>query len=164
MTKTETLNVEAKGELEIVMTRVFDAPRPLVFQAWTKPELIQRWLLGPDGWTMPVCEVDLKVGGAYRYVWRKESGGREMTSGGFFREIVVPTRIVCTEKFEEPWYPGESVVATDFVDQGGQTLVTMTMKYDSKETRDAVMKSGMDNGVAVSYDRLEAMLKAGLGK
>ncbi len=162
MTKTEMLGVEAKGELEILMTRVFDAPRHLVFRAWTKPELIQRWLLGPDGWKMPICEVDLRVGGAYRYVWRKDVDGREMTSRGFFREVVVPERIVCTEAFDDPWYEGESLVTTDFADQGGQTLVTMAMKYSSKETRDAVMKSGMESGVAVSYDRLEAMLKAGV--
>jgi uncharacterized protein YndB with AHSA1/START domain len=158
MPKTETLTVAAKGELEIVMTRVFDAPRSLVFEAWTKPELIQRWLLGPDGWSMPICEVNLVPGGSYRMVWRKDAGGKEMTSRGTYREVVRPERIVCTETFQDPWYVGESVVTTEFADREGRTEVTMTMKYGSKEARDGVLKSGMESGVAVSYDRLEALL------
>src|SRR5678816_1374350 len=118
MPKTETLTVAAKAELEIVMTRVFGAPRSLVFEAWTKPELIQRWLLGPHGWSMPICEVNLVPGGSYRMVWRKDSGGKEMTSRGTYREVVRPERIVCTETFEDPWYVGESLVTTEFADRG----------------------------------------------
>jgi uncharacterized protein YndB with AHSA1/START domain len=158
MPTTESLTVAAKGDLEIVMTRVFDAPRPLVFEAWTKPELIRRWLLGPDGWSMPICEVDLRPGGAYRMVWRKDFGGKVMTSRGTYREVTRPERIVATETFDDPWYQGESLVTTEFADQKGKTSVTMTMKYASKEARDGVLKSGMDSGVAVSYDRLEALL------
>jgi len=88
MTNPETLKVTAPGDREIVMTREFNAPRRMVFDAFTKPELVKQWLLGPPGWSMPVCEIDLKVGGAYRYVWRRDSDGTEMGMGGVYREIV----------------------------------------------------------------------------
>src|SRR5678816_4821424 len=97
------LQITTRGDRELVMARVFDAPRHLVFEACSKPELVRRWLLGPDGWSMPVCEIDLRVGGSYRYVWR-HSDGREMGMGGVYREIIVPERIVATEKFDEAWY------------------------------------------------------------
>ena len=92
-----TLKVTARGEREIVIERGFEAPRQLVFDAYTKPELIRKWLLGPEGWTMPVCKVDLRVGGKYRYVWRNQHG-MEMGMGGEYREIVVPERIVFHRK------------------------------------------------------------------
>jgi uncharacterized protein YndB with AHSA1/START domain/effector-binding domain-containing protein len=137
------------------MTREFDAPRPLVFEAFTRPELVKRWLLGPPGWSMPVCEIDLKVGGKYRYEWKKESKGTTMGVSGVYREISAPAKIVHTERFDESWYPGECVVTTVFAEQGGGTAVTMTMLFESREARDGVLKSGMESGVAVSYDRLE---------
>jgi len=105
MTNTGTLKVTTPMEREIVMTRVFDAPRRLVFDALTKPELLRQWLLGPPGWSMPVCEIDLRVGGAYRYLWRGPDG-IEMGTRGVFREIAAPERLVATEKFDQPWYPG----------------------------------------------------------
>src|SRR6185436_4425606 len=95
--------------------RDFNAPRELVFEAFTKPELVRRWLLGPPGWTMPVCEIDLRVGGAYRYVCRK-AGAADMGMGGVFREIVPPGRVVATEKFDESWYAVEAVDTTVFVE------------------------------------------------
>jgi uncharacterized protein YndB with AHSA1/START domain len=155
----ESFTLTTRGDLEIVMTRVFDAPRTLVFDAMTKPELVKRWLLGPDGWSMPVCEIDLRVGGAYRYVWRRDRDGSEMAMGGMFREIVVPERIVATEKFDEPWYPGEAVNTTVLVQQGAKTLLTQTTMMQSKEARDAVVKSGMARGVVASYNRLEEILE-----
>ena len=160
MKNSGTFKVTAPGEREIVMTRVFDAPRTLVFDAFTKPELVQRWLLGPDGWTMPVCEIDLRIGGAYRYLWRREADGTEMGLGGVFREIVAPERIVHSEKFEQPWYPGQALVTTALTEQAGRTTVSMKILYESREIRDAVLKSGMERGVAVSYDRLEEILAA----
>jgi uncharacterized protein YndB with AHSA1/START domain len=126
----------------------------------TKPELVKRWLLGPDGWSMPVCEIDLRVGGAYRYVWRRDRDGSEMAMGGMFREIVVPERIVATEQFDEPWYPGEAVNTTVLVQQGAKTLLTQTTMMQSKAARDAVVKSGMARGVVASYNRLEEILEA----
>jgi uncharacterized protein YndB with AHSA1/START domain len=153
-----TLQVTTRGEREIVMTRVLDAPRTLVFDAFTKPELVRQWLLGPPGWSMPVCEIDLRVGGKYRYVWRRDKDGTEMGMGGVYREVVIPERIVSTEEFDEAWYPGEAVGTLVLVEQDGKTTVTQTVLYESRETRDAVLKSPMESGVAASYDRLEELL------
>jgi uncharacterized protein YndB with AHSA1/START domain len=139
------------------MTRVFNAPRQLVFGALTKPELVKQWLLGPPGWTMPVCEIDLRVGGAYRFQWRGTDGA-EMGTRGVFREIAPPERFVATERFDNPWYPGESLVTYLLVEQGGKTTLTLTVLYESREARDGVLKSGMEKGVAMSYDRLEQLL------
>ena len=158
LTSARGLTVTAHGEREIVMTRVFDAPRALVWEAHTKPELVQRWLLGPDGWSMPVCEIDLRVGGKYRYVWRKDSDGTEMGMGGVYREVAAPERIVSTEVFDEAWYPGEAVGTLVLIETDGKTTLTQTMLYVSREARDAILKSPMESGVATSYDRLEAIL------
>ena len=144
------------------MTRVFDAPRRLVFDAHTKPELVKRWLLGPPGWSMPVCEIDLRVGGKYRYVWRRDQDGTKMGMGGVYREIVAPERLVATEKFYEARYPGEAVDTLVLVEQDGRTILTQTMLLESREARDGVLKSGMEQGVAASYDRLAELL-ASLG-
>jgi uncharacterized protein YndB with AHSA1/START domain len=152
-----TFRVTTPTEREIAMTRVFDAPRRLVFDALTKPELVKRWLLGPPGWSMPVCEIDLRVGGAYRYVWR-HTNGKEMGMGGVYREIVPQERLVCTELFDEAWYPGESLITTTLVEQGGRTTLTTTILYVSQDARDGVLKSGMESGVAESYDRLAELL------
>ncbi len=157
MKNTGTLKLTTPIDREIAMTRVFDAPRRLVFDAFTKPELVKHWLLGPPGWTMPVCEIDLRVGGAYRYVWR-DANGKEMGMGGIYREIVPQERLVCTELFDEAWYPGESLTTTTLAEKDGRTTVTTTMLYVSQEARDAVLKSGMERGVAASYDRLERLL------
>lgn len=152
------LKLTTRGEREIVMTREFNAPRRLLFDAFTKPELVKQWLLGPPGWSMPVCEIDLKVGGKYRYVWRQDSDGTEMGMGGVYREIVAPERLVSTEKFDEAWYPGEAVGTIVLSENGGKTSVTQTILYESREARDAVLKSGMEQGLAASYERLAEML------
>src|SRR5713101_1818807 len=131
MKNTEGLKVTTRGDREIVMTRDFDAPRRLVFDALTKPELVKQWLLGPPGWSMPVCEIDLRVGGTYRYVWRN-TNAKEMGMGGVFREIVVPERIVNTEKFDEAWYPGEAVGTAVLIERGGMTTLTQTVLYVSQ--------------------------------
>lgn len=160
MKSTGNLKITARGDREIIMTRDFDAPRKLVFDAFTKPELVKRWLLGPDGWSMPICEIDLRVGGAYRYVWQRDKDGTKMGMGGVFREIVTPERIVCTEKFDEAWYPGEGLNTTALTEAGGKTTITQTLLYVSREARDGVLKSPMEQGVAASYDRLENVLSA----
>jgi uncharacterized protein YndB with AHSA1/START domain len=157
MTNSGTLKLTTPTAREITMTRVFDAPRRLVFEAFTKPELVRQWLLGPPGWTMPVCEIDLRVGGAYRYVWRNAKG-KEMGMGGIYREVVPQERLVCTELFDEAWYPGESLVTTILTERDGRTTLTSTMLYVSQEARDGVLKSGMERGVVASYDRLETLL------
>jgi uncharacterized protein YndB with AHSA1/START domain len=163
MTNAGALMVTTPSDRAILMTRLFDAPRRLVFEAFAKPELVQRWLLGPDGWSMPVCEIDLRVGGGYRYVWRKDRTGEQMTLTGTFREILPPERLVHTERFEDPWYPGEAVITTVFEEQGGRTTMRQTMLLISREARDAVLKSGMETGVERSYQRLEEQL-AGMTK
>jgi len=152
------LKVTMPSDREIAMTRMFDAPRTLVFDAHTKPELVKRWLLGPPGWTMPVCEIDLRVGGKYRWLWRSDNDGSTMGIGGVYRQIVAPERIVTTERFDESWYPGEGLNTLVLVEQGGRTTLTQTMRYESKEARDAVLKSGMEQGVEASYDRLAELL------
>jgi len=154
---TETLKVTTPSDREIAMTRVFDAPRHLVFEAITKPELLKKWLLGPPGWTMPVCEIDLKVGGAYRFLWRT-ADGIEMWIRGVYREITPPERFVATEKFDQPWYPGEALITNVLTEQGHKTILTLTVRYESKEARDGVLKTGMQKGVAASYDRLAELL------
>jgi len=154
----ESFKVSTPTDREIEVRRDFNAPRQLVFEAFTKPELVRRWLLGPDGWTMPVCEIDLRVGGAYRYVWRKESTGAEMGMGGVFREVARPSRLVATEKFDDAWYPGEAVDTTVFEETGGITKVTLTVLYESKEARDTATRSGMEQGMIAGYDRLEQVL------
>ena len=158
MNNSKTFNITAHGDREIVVTRVFHAPRRLVFDAYTKPELLKTWLLGPDGWSMPVCEIDLRAGGKYRYVWRNDRDGREMGMGGIYREVVTPERIVATEVFDEAWYPGEAVDTITLVERDGKTTLTQTILYNSRETRDAVLKSPMQTGMAASYDRLEKFL------
>ena len=159
MNNPGNLKLTTRGDREIVITRVFDAPRKLVFDAFTKPELVKQWLLGPDGWSMPVCEIDLKVGGKYRYVWRRDTDGTEMGMGGGYREIVAPERVVATEKFDQSWYPGEAVGTFVLVEQGGKTTLTQTILYESREARDGVLKSGMEKGVVASYDRLAKLLE-----
>jgi uncharacterized protein YndB with AHSA1/START domain len=158
MKNSGTFTISARGDREIVVTRKFDAPRELVFDAYTKPELVRRWLLGPDGWSMPVCEIDLRAGGKYRYVWKQDNGGQEMGMGGVYREVVWPERFVATEVFDEAWYPGQAVDTIVFTEHAGKTTMTQTILYDSRETRDAVLKSPMQKGMAMSYDRLEGFL------
>jgi len=157
------LQVTTPSEREIAMTRVFDAPRSLVFDAWTKPELLKRWLGVRGGWTFVVCEVDLKVGGSYRFVWRGPSG-TEMGMGGVYREIVRPERLVATEKFDDPWYEGEALDTLVLVEHGGKTTATTTVLYESREVRDAVLKTPMLTGVAESYDKMAEVLASRVGQ
>ena len=156
--ETGKLRVAAEGDREIVMTREFNAPKKMLFDAWTKPELLKRWLAGPEGWTMTVCEIDLQVGGSYRYEW-KHKNGQQMGMGGVYREVIPNERIVATEKFDESWYPGGAVVTTTLSERGGRTTVETKVTYDSKEARDGVLRSPMDTGVAASYDRLEKLVE-----
>lgn len=158
MTIAATLQLTTPTDREIVMTRVLAAPRALVFEAFTTPALLKRWLLGPPGWSMPVCEVDLRVGGRYRYEWRNDGDGTTMGMGGVYRELAAPERIVSTERFDQAWYPGEGIGTLVLVERDGRTTATHTMLYESKAARDAVLKSGMERGVAAGYDRLDVLL------
>ena len=151
------LKVTTPSDTDIEMVRVFDAPRRLVYDALTKPELVSRWLGVFGGHTMPVCEIDLRVGGKYRYVWTMPEGGL-MGMGGVFKEIVPHERIVVTEKFDDAWYPGEAVNITTLAEKGGRTTMSLLVRYESKDARDAVLKSGMETGVDASYDTLDGVL------
>jgi len=155
-TATKTLQVTTRGDREIVMTRVFDAPRTLVWDAFTKPELLQRWLYGPTDWSLPICEYGQNAGDRYRYVWHS-SKGAEMAAGGVIREIVPPERLVVTERFDEAWYPGEAVITITLSETNGQTTLTQTLSYESRAARDLVLKSGMEVGLGMSFDRLEKL-------
>jgi uncharacterized protein YndB with AHSA1/START domain len=153
------LRVVPKSDREIQITRDFNAPRKLVFDAYTKPELVRKWLFGPPGWTFDVCEIDLRVGGKYRYVWRMPPD-TVMGMGGVYREIKAPERIVSTEKFDDPWYPGEAIGTVVMTESGGKTLVTTTLVYESQEIRDGVLKSPMESGMGMSYDRLAQLVES----
>lgn len=154
MKNTGTLKITTPNDNEIVMTRVFNAPRKLVFDAFTKPELMKRWF-GPHGWSLDVCEIDLKVGGGFRFVLVGPDGVR-MGMRGVYREINAPAGSVHTESFDD--YPGESTVTSVFTEDNGKTTLTATVSYPSKEIRDLVIQSGMEHGAAESYDKLAALL------
>ncbi|WP_437605425.1 SRPBCC family protein [Sorangium sp. So ce834] len=152
----DSFQVTTPSEQEILMTRLFNAPRHLVFEAMTKPEHVKRWwgCLG-TGYSVPVCEIDLRPGGAWRFVNRHPHG--EAAFHGEYKEITPPSRLVYTEIFE--MYPDTvSLVTSVFTDEGGKTRVTTTTRYPSKEVRDAVIASGMEHGAALSYDRLEDLV------
>jgi uncharacterized protein YndB with AHSA1/START domain len=153
------LKVAPRGEREIVMTRVFDAPRRLVFDAWTKPELLMRWFGGPREWSLTCCEIDLQVGGAYRFVTTRRTDGKEMGWGGIYREIAAPERLVFTERFDEHWYPGDALITCLFTEENGMTTFTTINLHQSQESRDAVLRSPMEKGVAESYRRLDEFLE-----
>ena len=153
---SDTFKVTTPSEQEIRLTRLFDAPRQLVFEAMSKPEHVRRWWgqLG-EGYSVPVCEIDLRPGGRWRFVNRHPKG--EAAFHGEYREITPPSRIVFTEIFED--FPdGVSVVTAELTDEGGKTRLTATVRYPSKDVRDMVMASGMATGAGISYDRLEDLV------
>lgn len=156
MKNTGTLAVATPTPKSIVLTRVFNAPRELVLDAFTKPELLKRWF-GPRGWSLIVCEVDFRVGGGFRFVLRSPEGN-QMGMRGTYREIDASYRSVHTESFDD--LPGESEVITELTERDGKTVLTATITYTSREIRDAVIRSGMEHGAAESYDRLAELLES----
>jgi uncharacterized protein YndB with AHSA1/START domain len=156
------IEVTTPNDRQVVTRRAFDAPAKLVFDCHTKPELVQRWLVGPPGWTMPVCEIDLKVGGAFRYRWRKDDGSSEFGMVGTYREIAAPKRIVNTQQFDDGVMPegGDSLITTVFEEKSGKTTVTLTMLFPSKAARDGATATGMTDGMEQSYQKLEKVLAA----
>ena len=157
MNRMGTMQVATPTEKEIIVTRIFDAPRQLVFDAHTKPELLKRWLNGAPGWSLVICEVDLRVGGKYRYVWRGPNG-EDMGMGGTHLEVVVPERLVVTQLFDQDWTGGEVIGTLTLTEQNGQTTLTNALIYSSKEARDAVLRTPMDKGMSLGYDQLETLL------
>ena len=155
--KTSATTFTTPSDREIQMTRVVDAPRRLVFDAWTKPEHVRQWMLGPDGWSMPVCEIDLRPGGSWHFVWRREDGS-EMEMRGVYKEIEPPERIVNTESWGADW--PETLNTMVLTEEDGKTTITCTMLYPSKEARDAALQTGMKDGASKSFDRLAAYLRS----
>lgn len=153
----DKLNITTPSDKELEWIREFNASRKLVFNALSKPELIRRWLLGPEGWTMPVCEVDFRVGGRYRYVWRNLQKD-DMGMGGIFKEIIQFEKIVSTEKFEQSWYSGDAISTVTLTEQDSKTILKTNMLYESKVSRDAVLNSGMEQGLVDGYNRLAQVL------
>ena len=149
----KTLKITTPSDLEIAMTRVFDAPRHLVFDAMTTPEHVKRWFECAE-FALPVCEIDLRAGGAYRFIMRS-SDGVDSTLRGIYREVARPERVVFTERFSMPGFTSDEYqVTSTFVESGGRTTLTTTILHKTKENRDGHLNSGIEKGVAPAYDRL----------
>ena len=156
-----TMNVTKSGDTDVVITRSFDAPRELVWDTMSKPELLKRWLFGPPGWEMTECVEDARVGGSFRWAWCGPDGAG-MTMTGVYKEIVAPERAVRTECFEVGCGPqmGEQLTTLVLTEEGEKTKLTLTVRYPSKEAREGALASGMEHGMAAGYDRLDAILAA----
>ena len=152
------LEITLPSDREIVITRSFDSPRNLVWDCHTKPALVRLWLLGPPGWEMPVCEIDLRVGGKYRYEWEDKGRGKTMGMGGEFTAVRKPEQIGSKEKFDDDWTGGETVNMQVFTEAGGKTKSVLTVLYASKQARDGAAASGMTDGMEAGYNRLEEIL------
>ncbi|MFY9803106.1 MAG: SRPBCC family protein [Candidatus Acidiferrales bacterium] len=159
MPNTTELKVTTPSDREISMLRTFDAPRELVFEAWTKPALLKCWLYGPADWKLADCKIDLRPGGALRFEWRHQDGSH-MGFSGVYREIAPPDRLVFTEVWDEDWTGGETLVTITLTERAGKTTLTQTVLYSSRAARDGALKTGMEHGAAQSYDRLAQLLAA----
>lgn len=154
--KTTTTTYAMPSDLEVAVTRVFDAPRELVFTAWTDPRHVPQWMTGPAGWTMPVCEIDLRPGGAWHFVWRRTDGS-EMAMRGVYREIDRPERLVNTESWGAEW--PETLNTLVLTADGDRTVSTLTLLYPSADARDAALATGMKDGLNPTYERLDGYLR-----
>lgn len=157
MHRSGTLQLSLPSDTEILMTRVFDAPRRLVFAALTRPDLLRRWFGGPPGWRLDVCEIDARVGGKYRYVW-VGSSGEVMGMGGTILEFVAPERMVADERYDQAWYEGQGISSIVLTEQAGQTTLRLTVRYESKAVRDHVLSFPAVAGVEMGYDNLAAWM------
>jgi len=154
---SHTFKSTTPSDREITLTRLFDAPRPLVFEAMTQPQHVRRWWgILDDRYSVTTCEIDLRVGGAWRFVGRGPQG--EFAFHGVYREIAAPDRIIFTEIYD-PFPDAESVVTSVFTEENGKTRLTVTALYPSLEVRDIVISTGMERGAAISYDRLEDLVQ-----
>ncbi len=154
---SDTFKTTTPSDCEILLTRLFDAPRRLVFEAMTKPEHVRRWWGSLDErYSMTVCEIDLRQGGRWRFVGRGPQG--QYAFHGEYREIAAPDRIVYTEIYE-PFPDVESVVTQTLTEEGRKTRLTVRALYPSMEVRDSVLKTGMEKGAGISYDRLEDLVR-----
>jgi uncharacterized protein YndB with AHSA1/START domain len=156
------LQVTTSGDLEILITRDFNAPHALVWKAMSNSELIRKWLFGPPGWSMTTCEDDAREGGKFRWAWSGPEGV-EMAMHGVYTEVVAPERMVRTETFEFGCeaHAGEQIATLTLAEDGASTHLTIVIKYPSKEARDSALASGMEQGMKAGYDRLEEMIDKG---
>jgi uncharacterized protein YndB with AHSA1/START domain len=143
------------SDTEAALSRVFDAPARLVFAAHTEPEHVKKWLLGPPGWTMPICEIDLRPGGSWHFGWQKDDG-ETMEMHGVYQEVEPHTRVVNTENWGGDYPETLNTLTLDEAD--GRTTLTVLVRYPSKAARDAAVATGMTDGASTSYDRLDAVL------
>jgi uncharacterized protein YndB with AHSA1/START domain len=160
---TNKAEVSMPSDREVKVTRSFKAPRALVYRAYTEPALLQRWLLGPPGWTMPVCEMEVRVGGSYRWRWRSNEDRTEFGFSGVFREVEPGKKLVHSERYDSGTTGvgesgGEALVTVVFEEQNGLTTVTSLMDFGSKEARDAAVATGMTDGMEQSYQLLDKLL------
>src|SRR5262245_5705437 len=158
----EKARVDLPSEHEVMVSRSFKAPRELVYKAYTTPSLVQRWLLGPPGWTMPVCEMDVRVGGKYRWRWRSDTDGKEFGFHGTFREVDPPRRIVHMEYYDPGDVGGDmgngALITVELTEADGITTMRALMDFGTKAARDAAMSTGMTEGMEVSYQLLDGVL------
>jgi uncharacterized protein YndB with AHSA1/START domain len=157
MTSSTKYQLTRPTDREITLTRSFEAPRQLVFDAFTKPEMLKRWLYGPEEWPLVNCEIDLRVGGKLRYVWQHKEKG-DMGLSGVFREIVTPQKLVHTELFDQDWTGGETLVTTVFEERNGRTTAAATVRYSTQAARDGALKTGMIEGWSQGHDRLDELI------
>ena len=157
------LKLTTPTDREIVIMREFNAPRELVWDAMTRPEFLRRWMLGPPGWQMIVCEEDARVGGTFRWSWSGPDGAA-MSMHGVYREISPPERCVRTETFDMGCAPGggQQLATLVLTAVGERTVLTITLLYDSKEARNGAVASGMERGMAAGYERLDEILESAL--
>jgi uncharacterized protein YndB with AHSA1/START domain len=162
-TTIDKAQVTLPTDREVKVTRSFRAPRALVYRTYTEPRLVQRWLLGPPGWSMPVCEMDVRVGGRFRWRWRNDQDRSEFGFAGTFREVQPASRLVHTQAYDpgtiEGGYPGEDALVTvTFTEDAGVTTVTTLIDFGSKDARDAAVATGMTDGMEQSYRLLDQVL------
>ena len=167
---TETAGMNEKAQVtlpndrQVKVVRTFRAPKALVFRAHTEPPLVKKWMLGPPGWSMPVCEMDVRAGGKYTWRWKNDEDGKQFGFFGTFREVAAPNRIVHVETFDPGdvgGEMGEALVTTTFTESAGVTTLTMLIEYASREIRDAALKTGMTDGMEMSYQNLDRVLAKG---
>ena len=161
---THKTTVTTPSDREVLVSRTFNAPRRLVWDAHTKPDLMKRWLFGPDGWSLDVCSVDLRVGGKARFEMTKLDGQFKMGWTDTYTEIVPQERIVSQQLFDEDWTEGETTVTLVFRDAGDKTVLEMTVLYSSKSARDGAIATGMTEGMEMGYTRLDALFPELLGE
>lgn len=163
--KTMPIEVTQPSDREVRVVRTFKALRQLVWDTHTRPELIKKWMLGPPGWDMTVCEMEVRVGGAYLWRWRSQADGKEFGFYGEFTDVNEPGRIAQTQHYDPGDLGGSmdsgepALISTDFTESNGITTLTMTMRFASKEIRDGAVSTGMTDGMEIGYTRLDDMFK-----